>query len=126
MAAWAGGKGSNARAVDTDKFNANWDLIWGKKEKTMNRDEIIDILHNNVANITFTKVNGDVRVLKGTLLDQYLPQKEVDPSGVDIELISETQERKAINDNVVVVFDVENDGYRSFRVDSVTSMEIVY
>ena len=126
MAAWAGGKGSNARAVDTDKFNANWDLIWGKKEKTMNRDEIIDILHNNVANITFTKVNGDVRVLKGTLLDQYLPQKEFDPSGVDIELISETQERKAINDNVVVVFDVENDGYRSFRVDSVTSMEIVY
>ena len=126
MAAWAGGKGSNARAVDTDKFNANWDLIWGKKEKTMNRDEIIDILHNNVANITFTKVNGDVRVLKGTLLDQYLPQKEVDPSGVDIELISETQERKAINDNVVVVFDVENDGYRSFRVDSVTYMEIVY
>lgn len=126
MAAWAGGKGSNARAVDTDKFNANWDLIWGKKEKTMNRDEIIDILHNNVANITFTKVNGDVRVLKGTLLDQYLPQKEVDPSGVDIELISETQERTAINDNVVVVFDVENDGYRSFRVDSVTSMEIVY
>ena len=126
MAAWAGGKGSNARAVDTDKFNANWDLIWGKKEKTMNRDEIIDILHNNVANITFTKVNGDVRVLKCTLLDQYLPQKEVDPSGVDIELISETQERKAINDNVVVVFDVENDGYRSFRVDSVTSMEIVY
>jgi len=123
MVAWAGGKGSGARSVDRDRFSANWDLIWGKKN--MNRDEIVDILHNNIANITFTKVNGDVRVLKGTLLDQYLPQKEVDSSGVDIEPISETQERKATNDNVVVAFDIDNDGYRSFRVDSVTSVQIV-
>jgi WYL_2, Sm-like SH3 beta-barrel fold len=125
MAAWAGGKGSNARAVDTDKFNANWDLIWGKKENIMNRSELLEILHNNVANITFTKVNGDVRVLRGTLLDQFLPQKEVTPDGVESETIVETQTRKATNDNVVVVFDIESDGYRSFRVDSVTAVEII-
>ena len=91
----------------------------------MNKVELLDVLHNNVVNITFTKVNGDVRILKGTLLDQYLPQKEIDPSGVEVETIVETQTRKATNDNVVVAWDIENDGYRSFRVDSVTTVEII-
>jgi len=127
MAAWAGGKGSNARAVDTDKFNANWDLIWGKKEKMMmNKAEMVHMLTNNVAIITFTKLNGDVRVLRGTLIESLLPVKEVAPDEVEIETITEAQERKGTNENVVVVFDVEIDSYRSFRVDSVTSMEIVY
>ena len=124
MSEWAGGKGSSARAVDTDKFNANWDLIWGKKEKTMTKDEILEVVRKNVATITFTKVNGDVRILKGTLIESYLPVREIDPDDVEIETIVEKQERKT-NDNVVVVFDVENDGYRSFRVDSVTSVEII-
>lgn len=123
MTNWHGGKGSSTRPTDKQKYNDNWDRIFGKKSvpqqgEKMNKDELLDLLHNNVANITFTKVNGDVRVLKGTLLDQYLPQKEV-------ETIVETQTRKANNDNVVVTWDIENDGYRSFRVDSVTAVEII-
>lgn len=123
MTNWHGGKGSSTRPTDKQKYNDNWDRIFGKKSvpqqgEKMNKDELLDLLHNNVANITFTKVNGDVRVLKGTLLDQYLPQKEV-------ETIAETQTRKATNDNVVVTWDIENDGYRSFRVDSVTAVEII-
>lgn len=125
MTVWEGGKGSNARSVDREKFNSNWDLIFGKKVKTMNKDEILEVVRNNVATITFTKVNGDVRVLKGTMIESYLPVKEIDPAGIELEPITETQERKATNDNVVVVFDIENNGYRSFRVDSVTSVEIV-
>lgn len=27
-----GGKGTMHRPADTDKFNDNWDLIWGKKD----------------------------------------------------------------------------------------------
>lgn len=123
MTNWHGGKGSSPRPTDKQKYNDNWDRIFGKKSvpqqgEKMNKDELLDLLHNNVANITFTKVNGDVRVLKGTLLDQYLPQKEV-------ETIVETQTRKATNDNVVVTWDIENAGYRSFRVDSVTAVEII-
>jgi hypothetical protein len=123
MAATHGGKGSNTRPTDKQKYNDNWDRIFGKKSipligEKMNKVELLDVLHNNVVNVTFTKVNGDVRILKGTLLDQYLPQKEV-------ETIVETQTRKATNDNVVVAWDIENDGYRSFRVDSVTTVEII-
>ena len=130
MTNWHGGKGSNTRPTDKQKYNDNWDRIFGKKAipligEKMNKVELLDVLHNNVVNITFTKVNGDVRILKGTLLDQYLPQKEIDPSGVEVETIVETQTRKATNDNVVVAWDIENDGYRSFRVDSVTTVEII-
>jgi len=37
---WHGGKGDKARKVDQAKFSANWDLIFGKKEK---KDEDSDL-----------------------------------------------------------------------------------
>ena len=118
---WHGGKGGGNKTADKKQFDDNWDLIFGKKqlkENIMNRSELLEILHNNIANITFTKVNGDVRVLKGTLLEDFLPKKEI-AEGVEVET------KKATNENVVVAFDIESDGYRSFRVDSVTAVEII-
>lgn len=130
MTTWHGGKGSNTRPTDKQRYDDNWDRIFGKKSvpsigEEMNKLELINLLHNNVANITFTKVNGDVRTLKGTLMESIVPKKEMDPGGVVVETIVETQARKATNENVVVVWDIENDGYRSFRVDSVTAVEII-
>jgi hypothetical protein len=130
MSATHGGKGSQTRPTDKQKYDDNWDRIFGKKSvpsigEEMNKLELINLLHNNVANITFTKVNGDVRTLKGTLMESIVPKKEMDPAGVGVETIVETQARKATNENVVVVWDIENDGYRSFRVDSVTAVEII-
>jgi len=108
-------------------YRDNWDLAFGKKEvkkNIMNRDDILDILHNNVATVTFTKSNGETRVLKGTLLDQYLPQKEIIEE-IEFETVDEIRERKATKDNVVLVYDIENYGYRSFRIDSLVSITIV-
>ena len=122
MTAWAGGKGSEARAVDRQRFNDNWDKIWGKK--TMDKDQILEVLYNNIATVTFTKLDGTVRVLKGTLQEEFLPVKETDDSGVDVETITEAQIRGGTNENTVVVWDIDNLAYRSFRVDSVTSVEI--
>ena len=34
MAQWHGGKGSSQRKVDKEKFNDNWDKIFGKKNDT--------------------------------------------------------------------------------------------
>ena len=89
MTAWAGGKGSEARAVDRQRFNDNWDKIWGKK--TMDKDQILEVLYNSIATVTFTKLDGTVRVLKGTLQEEFLPVKETDDSGVDVETIAEAQ-----------------------------------
>lgn len=146
MSATHGGKGSQTRPTDKQKYDDNWDRIFGKKSvpqieigEEVNKLELINLLHNNVANITFTKVNGDVRTLKGTLMESIVPKKEmdpcdieveaskkeIDPSGVEIETIIDTQARKATHENVVIIWDIENDGYRSFRVDSVTAVEII-
>lgn len=70
-------------------------------------DKLIDLLHRNVVQVRFTKSDGTERVLKGTLMKEYLPIREGEGSTV-----------KRSND-VTCVWDVENKGFRSFRNDSV-------
>ncbi len=68
---------------------------------------------NGVTTVVFEKTDGTERVLKGTLLAEYLPVKELDPTDDTPE-----KERKQ-NENILAVWDIENNGWRSFRVDSV-------
>lgn len=75
---------------------------------TLNKNLIVEKAKNGVITVRFTKVNGDERTMKCTLLSEYLPNQ------TDIE---ETTAR--VNDNVLAVWDVEANGWRSFRVDSV-------
>ena len=75
---------------------------------TFNKNLIVEKAKNGVITVRFTKVNGDERTMKCTLLTEYLPNQ------TDIE---DTTTR--INDNVLAVWDVEANGWRSFRVDSV-------
>jgi len=75
---------------------------------TFNKNLIVEKAKNGVITVRFTKVNGDERTMKCTLLTEYLPNQ------TDIE---DTTTR--INDNVLAVLDVEANGWRSFRVDSV-------
>lgn len=39
MTKWHGGKGSNPRKVDKDKFDENFDRIFGKKDKDSGQAE---------------------------------------------------------------------------------------
>lgn len=122
IGSWTGGKGSNTRPTDKQKYNDNWDAIFGKKSvpsigEKMNKVELLDLLHNNVVNITFTKINGDVRILKSTLKSDLLPKVEV-VEGVEKKVRVES-------DNNISAWDIENEGWRSFRVDSVTAVEII-
>lgn len=63
---------------------------------------------NGIVTVRFTKMNGEEREMKCTLLSEYLPAQQ------DIE---ENSSRS--NDQVLAVWDVEANGWRSFRVDSV-------
>lgn len=85
-------------------------------EVTFNRDDIVAVLKENVANVTFTKVDGSTRVLNCTLKADMLP-------AVDPEKAAKATE-KTPNPNVVSAFDLENDGWRSFRVDSVKDVAV--
>lgn len=69
---------------------------------------MIDELKDKILLVTFTKVNGDKREMLCTLREDMIPK---------ISGKSKPQE------GVTTVFDLENQGWRSFRTDSVISVE---
>jgi len=79
----------------------------------MNKYELKEKFQNGIATVVFEKTDGTERVLKGTLLAEYLPSKDFDDTTDTPE-----KERKQ-NENILAVWDLENNGWRSFRVDSV-------
>jgi len=71
------------------------------------------ILNDGVVRVTFNKVNGEERVMDCTLMRDVIPS---------IDKVT-THTRKP-NDDVLPVWDVAKRDWRSFRVDSVTNVEL--
>lgn len=79
---------------------------------TYKRENIIADLKSHVMEVSFTKVNGDHRTMRCTLDQRIVPQP------VDYKHLEE-QHSKPENLEIVVCWDVQANGWRSFRVDSV-------
>jgi hypothetical protein len=77
----------------------------GEEEKNWLRA----ILQEGVVSITFTKKDGDERVIKATLKEDLIPFDMI-PKGTSTRKKSEESQS---------VFDVEKDEWRSFRWDSI-------
>lgn len=84
---------------------------------TYKREDIKTVLTGHVASVTFTKVDGTERVMKCTLQESMLPE----PVASDAEI---NRNRKP-NEAVQVAWDLEKKGWRSFRIDSVKSIEVL-
>jgi hypothetical protein len=78
-----------------------------------NQAQLSELLKNNVMTVTFTKVDGTERVMRCTLLPEYLP-----PETSGKQLLTEN------NRSNISVWDVEAQGWRSFRVDSVKNISV--
>jgi hypothetical protein len=75
-------------------------------EKVMTKDEVLSLLKTGTVKIRFLKANGDIRKMSATLSDSFIPpstEKKVSPS---------------VNANALPVWDIDADGWRSFRWDS--------
>ena len=81
----------------------------------MNRDEMLNKLHENVCKVTFTKANGENRVMNCTL------KKEVLKESLGESYTEDTNSHDTVD--VVTVLDTDKNAWRRFRVDSVTSFE---
>jgi len=80
----------------------------------MERSDIMEKLQSNRCWVTFKKVNGEMRTMHCTLLEQYLPkQMHTD----------EVTARKT--DSNIAVWDLQKEAWRSFRVDSVVKFEVL-
>jgi len=79
------------------------------------RDGLIDMLRSNVVTVTFTKVNGDERVMTCTLLSEHIPNAPTTNGQVVV---------KETSSNTVSVWDVNANGWRSFRIENVKSISM--
>jgi hypothetical protein len=111
-------------------------------EKDLTREDIVELLYNDIATVTFTKADGTERVMECTLLQDVLNEHIPELKGNDIikgvkangEMSSEVPplkdfpdeiyERKAQNPHLVAVWDIPSVGWRSFKLDSVKSISI--
>jgi hypothetical protein len=80
------------------------------------REWLVNTLLENESKVTFTKKDGTSRVMYCTLHPSFLPPAKKD------DALSQKKIR-ALNEEVVVVYDTESEGWRSFRVDSVLDFE---
>jgi hypothetical protein len=78
----------------------------------MNKEQILRALHAGAVQVTFTKKDGTERVMECTLQDDMIPQPELP--------LEENKKERKENPDVQAVWDIENQGWRSFRWDSIT------
>lgn len=71
------------------------------------------MLKVDIGTITFTKKDGTERVMKCTLNPEKLPPAPV----------TENKKERKVNDDVMAVYDIEAEGWRSFTLKSVTRVQ---
>ena len=82
------------------------------------KSEVQADLRNQVAEVIFTKLDGNIRKMRATLRPEYLP-KTIEEDRVETGFEGED------NPNVVAVWDIDAKGWRSFRIDRVISIQAV-
>ena len=81
----------------------------------LTKEEIVTALKANVCEVTFTKVNGEVRTMPCTLKEDIVPVSERK---------TPVKEASTKESATLSVWCVDKAAWRSFRVDSVTKVEI--
>jgi len=92
------------------------------KPNVIERVELKEKLVSEVVEVTFTKVNGDVRVMNCTLLETIVPKSTVEVEAPNEVKDAYLHEEKKVNENLMVVWDIDAKGWRSFRINNITSV----
>lgn len=80
-----------------------------KAKQKMLRENMIEKLRESICNVEFTKVNGDTRIMKCTLLAEAIPEDQ--RPRISAEYSPE----------VIRAFDINKQEWRSFKVDNVVT-----
>ena len=83
----------------------------------MDRNILLEALKNHECTVTFTKVNGETRVMPCTLKEGVIPTPPA-------EVASKSTIKRHENQNVVSVWCIDKKEWRSFRVDNVLDLQI--
>lgn len=76
----------------------------------MDKSKVISLLKSEWVKIEFMKADGTLRQMLATLAEEHLPTK------------TETKSTRKPNDNAMAVWDVNENGWRSFRWDKLQTV----
>ena len=77
------------------------------------KENIKNTLRNGIHQVVFTKKDGTERTMMCTLSESIIPQEHKPKEG----------STHKVNDNVLAVFDTEKQGWRSFTIADVKSVQ---
>jgi len=81
---------------------------------TTTKDTLKDLLKRKILKITFKKKDGTERTMKCTLLEDLVPVYE-----------KKTERVKKVNEEVLAVWDLDKEAFRSFKLDSLLDYQIL-
>lgn len=83
------------------------------------RQELLDLLSDEILDITFDKLSGDERTMRCTLIPEFLPPAQRD------DKLSQAKVRN-LEESIFVVWavDLETPAWRSFRYDRIKKVEL--
>lgn len=86
------------------------------EEPKITRDAAISMLKTGLVEVRFTKKDGTERVMKATLNSEYLPEMAQDEAP--------KRSNEGGNPDLINCFDVEVDGWRCFKISSLTGIPV--
>jgi len=82
----------------------------------MNKNDILELAQRGIIRVVFTKTDGSERIMKCTLHPDLLPVDD----RYDQSIVEKTRKE---NPNILAVWDVEKHEFRSFRINSIVSID---
>jgi len=89
-----------------------------KPTVTERREQLLEVLKSNTCVVTFTKVNGEVRNMPCTLRQDIVPPRVLSEDKI-------AAPARKLNTDVLSVWCTDKNEWRSFRLDSITNVEVV-
>jgi hypothetical protein len=83
--------------------------------ESMTKEMFLEQTKNKDFTITFTKKNGEQRVLNGSFKESNLPVKENK---------EESKTKRKVNPDIISVFDLEIKQWRSFNINSLVKLKV--
>ncbi len=87
------------------------------------RNMINEMLHDNICEVTFTKVNGEQRVMPCTLMESVIPVAPVHITNTDNPI--DFPKVKKSSPDTMSVWCTDKGEWRSFRIANVTNVKVL-
>jgi len=77
----------------------------------LSKTNVMNLLHNGIINVEFTKIDGSIRSMKCTLMEEFITK-----------YINKTDTKKQVKEDIFVVWDLDKNDWRSFKYDSIINI----